>query len=612
MTTKLKSSVFAPVEVRRTDNNDGSFTLTQSLQLGTYEKSLGAYLRRWATDKPHHIFLGERSDAERWRTLNYSQVLTKVESIAQYYLNIGLSQHKPVMILSENSIDNALLSLAAMYVGIPVAPISSAYSLMSKDFLKLKSVYAQVRPGLVYAGDLERYQRALRALDLSGVTVVSSSTGTADIEAVSIDAMQDTPPGSLVQSSYERVGHDSVAKIMFTSGSTGDPKGVITTQNMMLSNQQAIGQVWPFLTEEAPVLLDWLPWSHTFGGSLNFNMALFNGGSFYIDEGKPLPSELEYTTRNIKDISPTIYMGVPKGFGELIPRLEADDELKAAFCHRLKLVFSAGAAMPEAMWKRFKSTLQDTGDREIPVIGGWGSTETSPMASIVHYPIDTPRMIGVPLPGVELKFIPRGDRFEIRVRGPNVTPGYLNHSEKTDASLDSEQFWIMGDACRLYDDNALDKGIVFDGRLAEEFKLTSGTWVATGALRVNVLSVLSPLAQDVVVTGHDRDYIGVLIFLNQEACQAAITSEHHLDLSMLADNEALQDIIQERLQQYNLQHPASSTRIRRAALLPDIPSFEQGEITDKGYLNQRSILQNRNTTVEALYSGQGSHIIKTD
>ena len=400
--------------------------------------------------------------------------------------------------------DHALLALGAMHVGVPVAPISPAYSLMSKDFAKLKYIFELLKPGLVFAAEPEKFAPALAAVGATSTPV---------------SRLLETNPGSTLEVAFSRLTPDTVAKILFTSGSTGLPKGVINTHRMLCANQQMLAQVWPFLEDKVQIIVDWLPWNHTFGGNFCFNVILRNGGTLYIDNGKPAPGLAELTAKNLREISPTMYFNVPRGFDLLMPMLETDAGLRANFFRDLDMVFYAGAALPQNLWERLeKLALQEKGGA-LSMISSWGSTETAPSAAAVHYPIERAGVIGLPNPGCELKLVPSAGKLEVRVKGPNVTPGYYRRDDLTKAAFDEEGYYCIGDAMKFADPAAPEKGLVFDGRVAEDFKLTTGTWVHVGAIRVKLIAAGNPLIQDAVITGHDRDEIGALVFLNPGAAK---------------------------------------------------------------------------------------------
>jgi feruloyl-CoA synthase len=495
---------FAPPQVQSERRPDGTTILRSPQLLGHCERAVGDWLVRWAARAPARGFLAERA-GEGWRAITYGEALDATLRIGQSLLSRGLTCSTPVAILSDNSVNHALLALGAMHAGIPVAPISPAYSLVSRDHAKLRGIFDLLRPALVFTEDPARFAPALKAV---GAT------------SVSIDALLDSEPGARIDEAFAAIGPDSVAKILFTSGSTAAPKGVINTHRMLCSNQQSWAQAWPFLDDTPPVLCDWLPWNHTFGGNATFNMALRNGGTIYIDRGKPAPGLIDTTARNLRDIAPTLYFNVPRGFDLLLPFLETDAEVRRSFFSRLEVLFYAAAALPQNLWDRLAALAKTEGKGRLSMLSGWGSTETAPLATCVHYPIDRPGVVGNPAPGIELKLVPAGDKHEVRVRGPNVTPGYYRQPELTREAFDDEGFYRIGDAMKLADPDDPAKGLVFDGRVVETFKLSSGTWVHAGAVRLAIIAACNPLVQDAVITGHDRDEIGALLFVNTAAIGA--------------------------------------------------------------------------------------------
>jgi feruloyl-CoA synthase len=570
----------APAGVHVERRGDGSIVLRSIHEPGEHARHTSEALRRWAVLAPDRTILGERAPGG-WRRVTYGQARDAVDRVAQSLLDRGLSETRPVMILSENGIDHALLTLGAMQAGVPAAAISTAYSLVSKDFGKLRAIHAALQPGLVFAADETRYARAFEALGLSpGHDVLTS-----------LAPLLSSTPTAGMERRYDSLGPDSVAKILFTSGSTGEPKGVINTQRMICSNQQAIVTAWPFLRDRPPVVLDWLPWSHTFGANHNFFMVLWNGGSLYVDDGRPTPELVARTCASLREVSPTLYFNVPRGFDVLLPCLEADAALRDAFFRDLDVVFYAAASLPNPLWERLEALSIAARGERVHMLSGWGSTETAPLATTVHFPIPRAGVIGLPAPGTTIKLAPAGDRLELRVKGPNVTPGYWRRPDLAAGALDEEGFWRMGDAGKLADDADPAKGIVFDGRLGEDFKLSSGTWVHVGALRVELVARLAPLVMDAVVTGLDRDEIGLLLFAGAATPPDTLTR------------------LREHLRAHNAEHPHGSQRIGRALLMTEPPGIDAGEVTDKGYINQAAVLRRRASLVERLYRGEGDDVI---
>jgi feruloyl-CoA synthase len=594
---------FAPPAVESTPLAGGGMVLRSPMPLGTYPPNICTHLRRWADEAPERLFLAQRRGDGGWRKLTYGETKGLVEGIAQALLDRDVAPRHPVMILSDNGIDHALLALAAMYVGIPVAPVSPAYSLLSQDHARLRHIFARIAPRLLYAANGRTFAKALAVLDLAGVELVVSDDPPDTVPATRFDELAATTPGPAVAAAFDRVGPDTVAKVLFTSGSTGMPKGVINTQRMLCANQQAIAQVWPFLAERPPVIVDWLPWNHTFGGNHNFNMVLRNGGSLYIDEGKPAPGLIDKTIANLREVSPTLYFNVPRGFDVLIPYFEADAALLDTFFARLDLIFFAGSALPQPLWERLEKLSVAAKGMRVRLVSAWGSTETSPLVTSVHFAIDRANIIGLPAPGSELKLVPNGGKLEMRVRGPNVTPGYWQDAALTRSVFDEEGFYRIGDAGKLADPADPVKGVVFDGRIAEDFKLMSGTWVHVGTLRIAALAAAAPVLQDAVVTGHDREEVGLLAFANPAGCLSLCPDvPKDAPLARLIGEAPVRAHLRRGLARHNAANPGSSTRISRVLLLATPPSIDANEITDKGYINQRAVLDCRADEVARLYS----------
>jgi feruloyl-CoA synthase len=564
---------FAAPEVNVEKRADGSMVLRSPQKLGLHARCVTEWLVRWALEKPERIFLAERK-GEGWRKLTYLEAYGAARIIGQALLNEGLGPDRPVAILSDNSIDHAVLALGALHVGVPVAPISPAYSLMSKDFGKLKHIFELVKPGLVYASDAQQFAPALAAVGA---------------KSASLAKMLEVVPGSTLEREFSKIRPDTVAKILFTSGSTGMPKGVINTHRMLCANQQQLAQAWPFVEDRPPVVVDWLPWNHTFGANHNFNLVLRNGGTMYLDGGKPVPGLIETTVRNLREISPTLYFNVPRGFELLLPFLEGDAELRRSFFRDLDVLFYAAAALPQNLWDRLKKLAAQENNRKLAMLSAWGSTETSPLATSVHFPMQRAGVIGLPIAECELKLVPSAGKLEVRVRGPNVMPGYYKRPELTRAAFDEEGFYRIGDAVKFADPADPAKGMVFDGRVAEDFKLSTGTWVHAGALRVKLIAAADPLIQDAVITGHDRSEIGALLFLNPAAAKEMDSSAISAKLG-----QALKTLSSEG---------GTSMCLKRLLVLTEPPSIDANEITDKGYINQRAVLERRAALVEALYAG---------
>ncbi|HEX7522618.1 MAG TPA: feruloyl-CoA synthase [Candidatus Deferrimicrobium sp.] len=591
----------AEIDVRKTP--EGGYLLRSPNALAPYEESLGVMFRRWVGESPDRTFLGERDASGTWRTVTWGEAGRLADSVAQALIDRRMDSERPVMILSGNSIDHALLMLGGFIAGVPLVPVSVAYSLLSQDFAKLKSILREVRPALVFVENAEMFSRALKALDLAGVEVVAGRGSVEGIPVTPFSSFLATVPTSLVAKAFVAVRPGSVAKVLFTSGSTGLPKGVINTHGMLCSNQQMLAQIWPFTRATPPVLVDWLPWNHTFGGNHDFNLVLKRGGTLYVDGGKPAPGLVEQTVRNLAEISPTIYFNVPAGFAMLLPFLERNAKLRDSFFRRLQLVFYAGAALSQDLWQRLEAvSLQATG-RKVPMTSSWGSTETAPLATSAHFPIDKAGVIGIPCPGVTIKMVKSGVKYELRVKGPNVTPGYLHRPDLTRAAFDAEGFYRIGDAGTFADPDNPGRGIVFAGRVAEDFKLSTGTWVHVGNLRLAVMAAAAPALQDALVAGHDREAIGILAWPNlqwlREICRDTGGCRPVEDL--VRDKEVL-DHLRNSLTEYNVRQQGSATKVGRILLMAEPPSIDANEITDKGYINQGAALERRGDLVTRLYA----------
>ncbi|MCZ6860331.1 MAG: feruloyl-CoA synthase [Alphaproteobacteria bacterium] len=603
---------FATAGVEAERRGDGDMILRSPYALDPYPASVPAMLHSQAEQTRDRVWLAERTEPaivdSKWRKLTYGEGSGLLRHLGQAFLDRGASPERPVMLLSDNAIDNALVQLAAMQAGVPAAPVSPAYSLMSQDYGKLKYIYDLLTPGIVYAGDGKTFGPALEALPLGDTpVVVSANPGNSGHEL--IDELRQTEPGSGIDQAFASVDGGTIAKILFTSGSTGPPKGVINLHSMMCSNVVAQGQLWRFLDQRPPVMVDWLPWSHTFGGNHNFNLTILKGGTLYIDAGKPAPGLIERTVQNLREISPTCYLNVPRGFDVLIPYLQRDSALRDNFFAELDMVIYAGAMLPPNLWAALEALSIEARGERIVMLSSWGSTETAPAASSVHWPIEKAGVIGVPLPGTEIKLAQSGTKMEMRVKGANVTPGYWRSPELSREAFDEEGFLRMGDAGKLEDPDDPKKGLVFDGRTAENFKLTSGTWVHAGELRLMAISAGAPVIQDAVLTGHDREELGLLVFPNPDGCRSLVGESDDAGLPELVKREEVRAALKKGLAKYNEANPASSRRIARALILTALPNIDANEITDKGYINQRAVLENRADMVAKIYADSDSDVL---
>jgi feruloyl-CoA synthase len=599
----LRPVRLGPADVRVERRRDGAILMRSPQLLPPFAQKLTERLLHWAKAAPDRVFVAQRDGAGAWRALTYAQTLAAVRAIAAALLTRNLSPERPIAILSGNDIEHALLGLAAMHVGIPYAPISVPYSLLSQDFVKLKSIIEVLSPGLVFAADGKTFSRALAAAVPAGVEVLLTANPPADRPATSFADLFKAYPTEAVDAAHARVGPQTIAKILFTSGSTGQPKGVINTQLMLCANQAMIRAGFAFLAEEPPVVVDWLPWNHTFGSNHNFGLVLDNGGSLYIDEGKPLPGAIAATVRNLREVAPTIYFNVPKGYEMLLPHLQADRGLRETFFGRLKVLFYAGASASQHVLAALQRLAVETTGERIIFLSSLGSTETAPLALACTWECARPGNIGLPAPGVELKLVPREEKLEARLKGANITPGYWRAPALTAAAFDEEGFYKIGDALKFADADDPAKGLLFDGRLAEDFKLATGTWVSVGPLRAAFIAHCAPLVRDVVLSGAERDEVTALVFPDLDACRR-LASDLAPDLCaarLIADARVRAEFA--RLLAA-LDDPARGTsrRIARAVLLAEPPSLDRGEMTDKGSINQLAVLAQRAGLVEDLYA----------
>lgn len=584
---------------RRTD---GSLLIRTEKALAAYHNKLSEPLEKWATATPDRVFLAQRDSEGRWRELTYAQVFDAVKRIAAALLRRGLSPERPIAVLSGNDIEQALLGLAAMHVGIPYAPISPAYSLMSSDFGKLRSIIGLLTPGMVFANDGGAFARAIEAVVSADVELVVTRNPPAGRKTTLFADLIGTEDAAGVAAAHAAVTPDSIAKFLFTSGSTGTPKGVINTQRMLCANQAMVSAGFQFVADEPPVVLDWLPWSHTFGSNHNFNMVLTNGGSLYIDDGNPTPPGVPKTARNLREIAPIIYFNVPKGYEALVPHFRADETLRKNFFSRLKVMFYAGAALNQTTWDELTELAVETTGERIIFLSSLGSTETSPLALACTWEFDRAGNIGLPCPGVELKLVPNEGKLEARLRGPHITPGYWRQEHLTREAFDEEGFYRIGDALKFADPNDPAKGLLFDGRIAEDFKLSTGTWVSVGPLRARFIDHFAPYVRDVVFAGVNQDDIAALVFPDIEACRKLAGLGAEATPAQIVEDARVRATFVDLLTKLAAASLGSSTRVMRALLMTELPSMDKGEMTDKGSINQRAVLKNRAALVDELYA----------
>jgi feruloyl-CoA synthase len=600
----LRQVKLGPPHVVVDYRSDGAILLRSPHQLPAYPQKLTERLVHWAKATPDRVFLAQREASGNWRTVSYAQAFEAVRAIAAGLLERNLSPDRPIAVLSGNDIEHALVGLAAMHVGIPYAPISVPYSLLSQDFGKLKTIIDILSPGLVFAANGTAFARAIAAAVPPGAElVVTAAPPDGRPAATNFATLTGTQPTSAVEEAHAKVGPDTIAKLLFTSGSTGQPKGVINTQLMLCANQAMIRCGLALVADEPPVLVDWLPWNHTFGSNHNFGLVLDNGGSLYIDEGRPLPGAVAATARNLRDIAPTIYFNVPKGFEMLLPFFEADRALRENFFSRLKVMFYAGASLAQHVLDSYERLAAETTGERIMFISSLGSTETAPAAIACSWESGHAGNIGLPLPGVELKLVPRDGKYEARLRGANITPGYWRAPGITNDVFDGERFYKIGDALKFADPADPAKGLLFDGRLAEDFKLATGSWVSVGPLRAAFIAHFAPLVRDVVLAGADRNEVTGLAFPDLDACRklAPWLAPDATAQTVLADPR-VRTAFGRLLDSFAAAATGASSRVGRIILLAEPPSLDAGETTDKGSINQRAVLTRRNTLVEALYA----------
>ena len=583
---------------------DGVIILKSRIPLKPYEKHIPASLAKWADEAPSRTWLAQRGGAGRqWRKLSYGEAKRSVDGLTQGLLDLKLAPGSPVAILSGNSIEHALMTMAAMQARFPAAPVSPAYSLMSQDHLKLKYLFDLIKPKVVMVQDGPAFEKALRALDLDGVTVIHVARPCDGIESVAFADLAATAVTRDVEQSIAKITPDTVGKLLFTSGSTGMPKAVINTQAMMCANVAMMTQCRP-RAANAPLAtyLDWMPWNHTMGGNALFNPVLTEGGTLYIDDGRPMPGLIDETLRNLREISPTYYANVPAGYAALAAAMEKDDALCRSFFKNLGLMAYGGARLPDDLFDRMQAlAVRATGER-IVFYTGWGSTETAPTSTGTYWDTERVGLIGLPFPGVELKMVPVGGKYELRLRGVNVTPGYFGRDDLTKAAFDEEGFYCIGDAGVFVDPADPLQGIIFAGRVVEDFKLTTGTFVHVGSLRTDAIAAATPVVQDALVAGQDRPFVGLLAWPNLHACRQ-ITGNPDASYEDIVKHPEVLACLKRGLETHNKStEGASSMRVARAMLMIEPASIDGNELTDKGYINQRAGLERRAALVERLYA----------
>jgi feruloyl-CoA synthase len=601
--TAIRRVRLGPRATRQTIEADGSIVLRSVQPLAPYPARLTERLEQWAERTPDAVFLAKRGKDGAWRTLRYGETLAAVRRIGQALLDRPLSADRPIAILSGNDLEHGLLALAAQHVGVPYAPISPAYSLVSKDYGKLKHVLGLLTPGLVFAANGRAFADAIAAAAPHEAELVVTEAPPDGRKSTLFADLLATTPSASVERATAAVGPDTIAKFLFTSGSTGMPKGVVNTQRMLCSNQQMLIDAYPVMAEGPPVIVDWLPWNHTFGGNHNVGLALYNGGALYIDDGKPVAGAMEESIRNLREIAPTIYFNVPKGYEALVPYLRREPELRQKFFSRLNLTFYSAAGLSQHIWDALDEVAVEACGERILMSTGLGATETAPFAICCNWEGVSSGMIGLPAPGLELRLVPSGHKLEVRVKGPNVTPGYWRQPEATKAAFDEQGWYRMGDAARFIDPEDPQKGLMFDGRINEDFKLSTGTWVSVGPLKTKFVLHFAPYVRDIVVVGLNCDEVGALIMPDLETC-AGLAPElgPRPDPVTLLRSPAVQRRFRELMVSLAHESTGSATRVARAAFMEEPPSIDAHEMTDKGSLNAAAVLARRASLVEAMYA----------
>jgi len=609
---KFRPLKFGVTRVKLSDGPSGTHYLEADQALQAFPDRLTDRLQHWAHTVPERSFMARRvkqadGTLGDWKHINYQQAWTTARNIAQGLINRGLSTERPVVILSENSLEHALLSLGCMLAGVPFVPTSPPYSLVSVDYDKLKHVLRTVTPGMVFASDA-RYAKAIAATVAPETEVVMVEGSVEGRPVTAFDALCATTATPAVDAAIAATGPDTIVKFLFTSGSTKLPKAVINTQRLWCANQQQMAQSMPVLAEKQLVLVDWLPWNHTFGGNHNFGMVVFHGGTLYIDDGKPTPALMQETLRNLREIAPTVYFNVPTGFEAIANAMKTDDALRKTLLSRVQMFFYAGAALAQPVWDSlYESQEREVGER-IVMGTGLGMTESGPFGIFVTNPYVQAGDLGVPTPGLTLKLVDMQGKTEVRYKGPNITPGYWRNPEETADAFDEEGFFKTGDAVKWIDETDVHLGLKFDGRIAEDFKLATGTFVSVGPLRAKIIAAGAPYIQDVVLTGINLKEVGAMVFPTPAVRSLSGLPADAPLADVLASAPVLQKF-QEVVNQLAKNATGSANRIARMCLLSEPPTIDKGEITDKGSINQRSVLSHRADTVAALHAHTLQHIL---
>lgn len=592
-----------PVEVIKRD--DGTQIVRCTTPLGDYARNLTDRIEYWAERTPDTVFLAQRGSDGLWEQLTYAESVQRIRAIATWLLKQNLSAERPIACLSGNSSEHLLIALAALYIGVPYSPVSTAYSLISTDFGKLRHVFDTITPGLIFVDNLGPYRDAIDTVaprtPVVAITTDHAMDGCLNPVTPFAELLTETDPEAISRANAE-VNGDTIAKFLFTSGSTGMPKAVINTQRMLCANQVMLNSVMAFLKDEPPIMLDWLPWNHTFGGNHNAGIVFYNGGTLYIDQGKPTEGAIGVTLDNLRDVSPTVYFNVPKGYELLVKKLREHPDVAKSFFSRLKLMYFAAAGLSQHIWDALDELAIEHTGKKIPMMTGLGSTETAPAALFASIEECASGVIGTPAPGIELKLVPNGDKLEARIKAPTITPGYWRSPELTRDAFDEEGYYCLGDAFRYIDPDKPNRGFRFDGRVSEDFKLDTGTWVSVGTLRAHVIHFFAPYVQDLVIAGHNESFVSAMVFPDMTHCRELVAGSESLSDEEVLTHPHLREKFLQMLTDMAAQSTGSSTRIRRMRILTEPPSIDAHEVTDKGSLNQRAILKNRATLVDELYA----------
>jgi len=580
---------------------DGTMLIRQEAELGPFGRCMTERLMHWAEVSPDRVWLGERDGDDAWKTVTYAQGAAHVRAIGSALLERGISVERPLVILSGNSIEHALMALGAQHVGIASAALAPMYAISKGDPTKLRAVVEQLTPGMIFADHAEPFLPAISAVFDRDVPLVSLTGKASDRETLAYDDLLGTEPSAAMEAAFKAVGPDTVAKFLFTSGTTGSPKAVIQTQRLMCSNQAMVVEAYSFMKNEPPVVVDWAPWNHTASGNKVFNMVLNNGGSYYIDDGRPTPKLIGKTLRNLRDVSPTWYFNVPIGYQFLLDEMEADDSLADQFFARLKMLMYAGAGMSQSVWDRLTAIAAKKVAGGVPIVSGLGATESGPFALYYAEKKDRPGNVGIPARGVTLKLVPEGDKLEARIKSPSITPGYWRNPKLTAEAFDDEGYYQLGDALKFAEPGNPEAGFIFDGRLAENFKLATGTWVAVGALRAGLVNAFGGLVSDAVIAGENRDDLRALLLPDWAALQEAASVPDMPPVEMAADGRVT-TVLAEKLLSHAANASGSASRVVAVALITEPLAFDKGEVTDKGSVNQRAVLRERAELVDALWS----------